>query len=82
MIWANQPIHSFLVGCLNPCLQVTIVVVGLPQPISYMVDYGLMIYFVLLALSSCSIELKVDETMGLVPNYEFMRINVKSPKFF
>ena len=21
MIWANQPIHSFLVECLNPCLQ-------------------------------------------------------------
>ena len=22
-IWANQPIHSFLVGCLNTCLQGT-----------------------------------------------------------
>ena len=22
-IWVNQPIHSFLVGCLNPCLQGT-----------------------------------------------------------
>jgi hypothetical protein len=31
-IWANQPIHSFLVGCLNPCLQGTSVWVGLPQP--------------------------------------------------
>ena len=24
---------------------------------------------------------KVDETMGLIPNLEFMRINTKSPKF-
>ena len=31
-IWANQPIHSFLVGCLNPCLQGTSVWVGSPQP--------------------------------------------------
>jgi hypothetical protein len=22
-IWANQPIHLFLLGCLNPCLQGT-----------------------------------------------------------
>ena len=22
-IWVNQPIHSFFVGCLNPCLQET-----------------------------------------------------------
>ena len=27
-----QPIHSFLVGCLNPCLQETSVHVVLPQP--------------------------------------------------
>ena len=32
VIWANQPIYSFLVGCLNPCLQETSVRVGLPQP--------------------------------------------------
>ena len=31
-IWANQPIHSFLVGCLKPCLQGTSVRVGLPHP--------------------------------------------------
>ena len=31
-IWANQPIHSFLVGCLNPCLQGTSVQFGSPQP--------------------------------------------------
>ena len=30
-IWANQPIHSFLVECLNPCLQGTSVRVGSPQ---------------------------------------------------
>ena len=29
-LWANQPIHSFLVGCLNLCLQGTNVCVGLP----------------------------------------------------
>ena len=28
----NQPIHSFLVWCLNPCLQGTSVQVVLPQP--------------------------------------------------
>jgi hypothetical protein len=27
------------------------------------------------------VESKADETMGLVPNHEFMRINTKSPKF-
>ena len=27
-IWANQPIHSFLVGCLNPCFQGISVQVG------------------------------------------------------
>ena len=27
-IWANQPIHSFLVGCLNPCLEGIIVLRG------------------------------------------------------
>ena len=32
MIWANQPIHSFLVGCLNTCLQGTNVHVGSSQP--------------------------------------------------
>ena len=31
-IWAKKPIHSFLVGCLNPCLQRTSVRVGSPQP--------------------------------------------------
>ena len=31
-IWANQPIHSFLVKCLNPCLQETNAGVGSPQP--------------------------------------------------
>ena len=31
-IGANQLIHSFLVGCLNPCLQRTNVWVGSPQP--------------------------------------------------
>ena len=30
-IWANQPIHSFLVGCLKPCLQGTNVHVGSPN---------------------------------------------------
>ena len=35
MIWANQPIHSFLVDCLNPYLQETSVQVVSPQtPIS------------------------------------------------
>ena len=28
----NGPIHSFLVGCLNPCLQGASVWVGSPQP--------------------------------------------------
>jgi len=28
----NQPIHSFLVGCQNPCLQGTNAQVGSPQP--------------------------------------------------
>ena len=32
MIWAHQPINSFLVECLNPCLQRTSVQVGSPQP--------------------------------------------------
>ena len=32
LIWADQPVHSFLVGCLNPCLQGTNVWVVLPQP--------------------------------------------------
>ena len=31
-IWANQPIHLSLVGCLNPCLQESSVRVGSPQP--------------------------------------------------
>ena len=31
-IWVNQPIHLFLVGCLNPCLQGSSVWVGLPKP--------------------------------------------------
>ena len=31
-IWANPPIHLFLVGCLNSCLQGTSVRVGSPQP--------------------------------------------------
>jgi hypothetical protein len=31
-IWVNQPIHSFLVGCLDPCLEGTSVRVGSPQP--------------------------------------------------
>jgi hypothetical protein len=35
-IWVNQPIQSFLVGYLNPCLQVTSVRVGLPQPHGHM----------------------------------------------
>ena len=30
--WANKPIHSFLVGYLNPCLQGISVWVGLSQP--------------------------------------------------
>ena len=31
-IWANQPTPSFLVGCLNPCLQRTSVRVGSLRP--------------------------------------------------
>jgi hypothetical protein len=31
-IWANQPIHSFLVGYLNPCLQGATVHASSPQP--------------------------------------------------
>ena len=31
-IWTNQPTHSFLVGCLNPCVRGTSVRVVLPQP--------------------------------------------------
>ena len=31
-IWANQPIHSFLVGYLNPCFQGTSIHVVSPQP--------------------------------------------------
>ena len=30
-IWANQPIHSFFVACLNPCLQAISVRVGSPK---------------------------------------------------
>ena len=33
-IWANQPKHSFLVGCLYPCLQGTNIRVVSPQPIN------------------------------------------------
>jgi hypothetical protein len=33
-IWANQPIHLFLVGRLNPCMQGTGVWVGLHQVVS------------------------------------------------
>ena len=33
-IWANQPIHLFVGGCLNPCLQGTSVQVGSPQLIN------------------------------------------------
>ena len=33
-IWVYQPIHLFLVGCLNPCLQGTSVRVVLLQPTS------------------------------------------------
>ena len=32
LIWVNQPIYSFLVGCLNSCLQGTNVRVISPQP--------------------------------------------------
>ena len=32
-IWANQPIHLFLVGCMIPCLQETSVQAGLQQPL-------------------------------------------------
>ena len=32
LVWANQPTHSFLVGCLIPCLQGTSVRVGSSQP--------------------------------------------------
>ena len=32
-IWANQLIHSYLVGCLNPCLQRTSVRFASPQPL-------------------------------------------------
>ena len=31
-VWANQPIYSFFVGYLNPCLQGTNVWVGSPHP--------------------------------------------------
>jgi hypothetical protein len=31
-VWVNQPIHSFFVGCLYPCLQGTDVLAGSPQP--------------------------------------------------
>ena len=37
MIWVPQPIHLFLVGCLNPCLQGTNVRVGSPRPVGYVV---------------------------------------------
>ena len=41
-IRANQPIHSFLVGCLNPCLQGTSVRVCSPQP-PYVIDFNIKI---------------------------------------
>ena len=41
-IWANQPIHSFLIGCLNPCLQETSVRVVLPQPSQWGLDFSLL----------------------------------------
>ena len=34
-IWANQPIHSFFIACLNPCLQGTSVRVGLGFRVSW-----------------------------------------------
>jgi hypothetical protein len=37
-IWANQPMHLLLVGCLNPCLQGTSVRVGSPSLKSACVD--------------------------------------------
>ena len=36
--WANQSIHLFLVGCLNPCLQRTNVRVVSPQPLALYVE--------------------------------------------
>ena len=33
LIWANQPIYSFLVGSLNPCLQGTSVRVASSHPL-------------------------------------------------
>lgn len=41
---------------------------------------GLMVTKYCLHLPSSNLESKANETMGLVPNLEFMRINTKSPK--
>ena len=43
LIWTNQPIHSFLVGCLNPCLQGTSVRVGAPQ--SFLSSFVLVFFY-------------------------------------
>ena len=40
MIWANQPINLFLVGCPNPCLQETNVRLGSPQPYAVLFELG------------------------------------------
>ena len=41
LIWTNQPIHLFLVGCLNPCLQETNVqVVSPPAPTFDHIEIG------------------------------------------
>ena len=39
MVWANQPTHSVLVGCLNPYLQGTRVRVVSPQPCSDIIEH-------------------------------------------
>ena len=41
LIWTNQPIHLFLVGCLNPCIQETNVqVVSPPAPTFDHIEIG------------------------------------------
>ena len=62
--WANQPTCSFLVGCLNSCLQGTSVRVGLPQPSNVGVN-GRSIHHTLSSLSSFFLLCPHDKTQPL-----------------
>ena len=55
-IWANQPIHSFLVGCLNPCLASIERVYGLVRPSRYFGSPVLLSYLHVKYYTICGFE--------------------------